>query len=428
MADEIIRRKNFCGIALRQIKDTLADSVYAQLKWAIDKLGFTEYFKFTVSPLQITKTDTGQIIYFRGCDEPVKIKSIKPPGDMHIGVVWFEEKDQLNGIEAVRSIQQSVMRGGDDIIVLSSYNTPLSRKHFLNADANANANANVGRAALGAPQIQGNANQIQGTPRAACPTQTPVTSSKPNRIIHHSYYYDTPREWLGQPFLDEAAYLKSVNEKAYNHEYLGEAIGEGGNIFENITVKNINNLCDFEPDRFWHGIDWGYYPDPWAYVKCCYAAKERRLYIIDEAGEYKKSNQETGRLLINEKKLTKNDIIICDSAEPKSIKDYKTLGLYALGAEKGSGSAAYSTKWLQGLAEIVIRRGEMPENGERIFGVRIREKRGRGNYIGIPRPEQSFYRRGEIRDESAVETRVSPVFTEKSPKLLRRYCENIDKT
>ena len=92
MIDEIMRNPNFCGIALRQVKETLSDSVYQQLIWAIDKLGFSEYFKCTVSPLQITRNDTGQIIYFRRCDEPVKIKSIKPPGDMHIGVIWLKKK------------------------------------------------------------------------------------------------------------------------------------------------------------------------------------------------------------------------------------------------------------------------------------------------------------------------------------------------
>ena len=135
MIDEIIRNPNFCGIALRQVKDTLADSVYSQLVWAIERLGFTEYFKCTASAhMQIKRIDTGQLIYFRGCGDPVRIKSIKPPKGMHIGVVWFEEKDQLKGVEAVRNIQQSVMRGGDDIIVLSSYNTPISRRHFLNRE------------------------------------------------------------------------------------------------------------------------------------------------------------------------------------------------------------------------------------------------------------------------------------------------------
>ena len=326
MIDEIMRNPHFCGIALRQVKDTLKDSVYSQLIWAIDKLGFSEYFKCTESsPMQITKTDTGQIIYFRGCDEPVKIKSIKPPGDMHVGVIWFEEKDQLKGMESVRNIQQSAMRGGDDIIVLSSYNTPISRGHFLNREETCQS-----------PLFKGGLT---------------------NRIIHHSFYYDSPAEWLGQPFIDEAEYLKETNEKAYRHEYLGEAVGEGGAVFENVTAKRFeaddHKKAD-GADSFYFGVDWGFYPDPWAYVKCCYIAKERRLYIIDEASAYKKSNHATAEILLKEKKLTRDDMIICDSSEPKSVTDYINFGLYARGAEKGAGSVGYSMKWLQGLSEIVI--------------------------------------------------------------------------
>jgi len=123
LIDEIMRNKNFCGIALRQIKDTLESSVYAQLKWAVDMLELTDLFECKHSIPQIKKKDTGQIIYFRGCADPFKIKSIRPPKDMHIGVVWFEEKDQLKDGEAVRNILQSVMRGGGDSIILSSYNT-----------------------------------------------------------------------------------------------------------------------------------------------------------------------------------------------------------------------------------------------------------------------------------------------------------------
>ncbi|MCL2774338.1 MAG: PBSX family phage terminase large subunit [Oscillospiraceae bacterium] len=342
LVDEIMRNKNFCAIALRQVKDTLRSSVYAQITGAIDMLGLSEYFTCTtVSPMQITKNDTGQIIYFRGCDDPVKIKSIKPPNGTYIGAVWFEEKDQLKGSEAVRNIQQSVMRGGDDIIVLSSYNTPVSRRHFLNRE------------------------------------ETEISQTKSDRIIHKSSYLDAPPEWLGQPFLDEAEYLKNTNEKAYNHEYLGEAIGESGSVFENVTAKQFGieehkTVREFE--RSYYGVDWGFYPDPWAFVKCCYDSKNRALYIIDETSAVKKSNRETADILINEKGLQKDDLIICDSSEPKSIADYLNYGLYARGAEKGSisskasngggGSVAYSMRWLQGLNRIVIDANKCPQTAK----------------------------------------------------------------
>jgi len=319
LIDELMRNKNFCAIALRQVKDTIKSSVYAQIKWAIDMLGLGESFEYNISGLQIKKKDTGQIIYFRGCDDPVKIKSLRPPKGMHIGIVWFEEKDQIKGSEAVRSIQQSVMRGDDNIIVLSSYNTPVSRRHFLNLEER---------------------------------------EASPSACYHHSYYYNAPRGWLGQAFFDEAEYLKKLNNKAYEHEYLGVAIGESGSVFENLEVRELTQGEQFE--RYYHGVDWGFYPDPWAYIKCAYNTKERVLYILDEAREYKKGNGETANILMSEKRLSEHDILICDSSEPKSISEYKKLGLRAMGAEKGAisggrgSSVAYSMRWLQSLSKIII--------------------------------------------------------------------------
>ena len=406
LVDEIMRNSNLCAIALRQVKDTLKNSVYAQIAGAIEMLGLSDYFTCTISNLQIKKKDTGQIIYFRGCDDPVKIKSIKPPKgvingkpcNMHIGVVWFEEKDQFKGNETIRNIQQSVMRGGDDIIVLSSYNTPISRRHFLNIQAAEN-------------------------------------SSSSNRIIHHSCYTDVPKEWLGQPFLDEAEYLKNTNEKAYRHEYLGEAIGESGNVFENVTVRPfyLEDSSTFE--RFYYGVDWGFYPDPWTFVKCCYSPKDRMLYIIDEARAYKKSNQETAEILINEKGIAIKsgkdfgDMIICDSSEPKSIADYVNCGLYARGAEKGAisskysrssssskslggsrSSIVYSMRWLQGLKEIIIDSDKCPHTAKEFSEYEY--ERGSDNEVlsGYPDRNNHFidavryatnmlWRRGLIKEE-----------------------------
>ena len=111
---------------MRAVKDTLRDSVYANLTWAVDELGLAGLFKCTVSPMQITRRDTGQVIYFRGADDPGKIKSIKPPKGMYIGVVWSEEADQI-APETWRNIQQSAFRGGSDGLTFRSYNTPVRR-------------------------------------------------------------------------------------------------------------------------------------------------------------------------------------------------------------------------------------------------------------------------------------------------------------
>jgi phage terminase large subunit len=236
------------------------------------------------------------------------------------------------------------MRGGDDIIVLRSYNTPISKQHFINREAR----------------------QCRG-----------------ERLVHHSYYYDAPAEWLGGPFFDEAEYLKGVNERAYRHEYLGEAVGTGGNVFENVAAREISEGEVRQFDRIYHGVDFGFYPDPWAYVKCCYDMARRTLYIFDEAVEYRKNNRQTADILLD-KGVTYDDEVVCDSAEPKSVADYQSYGIYARSAEKGPGSVNYSMKWLQGLTEIVIDPKRCPHTSDEFLAYEY-EKTGDGETIsGYP--------------------------------------------
>ena len=171
------------ALILRKVGATLRDSVYNQILWAIDELGLSDYFKSTFSPLEITYKPTGQKIYFRGADDPIKIKSIKPQRG-YIGVVLFEELDQFRGIEEVRNILQSANRGGDKFWNIYCYNPPKSKDNWVNVE---------------------------------------VMTDDVDRLISHSTYLDVPTEWLGEQFFKEAEKLKKKNLQAYEHEYLGIA-------------------------------------------------------------------------------------------------------------------------------------------------------------------------------------------------------------
>lgn len=114
---------NMHALILRKVGNTIKDSVYAQMKWAIDKLDLNEEFMCKVSPMEITYKPTGQKIYFRGADDPLKIKSIKPEFG-YIGIVWFEELDQFSNPEEIRNIQQSAIRGGNEAYKFKSFNPP----------------------------------------------------------------------------------------------------------------------------------------------------------------------------------------------------------------------------------------------------------------------------------------------------------------
>ena len=205
--EELENNPNWCAICIRKVANTLKDSVYSQLEWGMDKLSETypfinENWTKTKSPLEMRNKKTGQMIYFRGADDPGKIKSIKPPKGMYIALIIYEEFDQMAGMNEVRKIDQSVKRGGNEYLTFRVYNTPKSKRHFVNIEKRL---------------------------------------PNPKRLVHRSTYLDVPVDWLGQPFFDDAELLKQNNPTAYANEYLGEETGDGGNVFENVELREI--LC-----------------------------------------------------------------------------------------------------------------------------------------------------------------------------------------
>lgn len=351
IADELLENNpKMCAIIIRRRANTLRDSVYAQMTWALDKLNETyftllEDYKELKTPLEITKISTGQKIYFRGTDDPATIKSIKPPPGMYIGIIWYEEADQLQGMNAIRKINQSIVRGGNDFWIFYTYNTPKSRNHWINIEKR---------------------------------------KKKKNRIVHKSDYTQSPIEWIGQAFIDEAEFIKETSPSTYENEYLGNETGDGGSVFENLEIREITDDEIKHFDRIYRGIDWGWYPDPFHYSKMHFDAARRELYIFDEYRCNKTSNEETWRILHEEKNVSCDDLITADSAEEKSVGDYKAYGSLTKGAEKGPGSVEYSMKWLAGLAKIIIDPERCPKTVEEFERYEFEQDKD-GNYItGYP--------------------------------------------
>ncbi len=159
---------------------------------------------------------------------------------------------------------------------------------------------------------------------------------------------------LGQQFFEDAEFLRQTNPRAYEHEYMGEAIGNGGEGFDNINVREITDHEIQSFDRIYMGIDWGWYPDPFHWAKMHYDAARLTLYIFDEYRANKQSNQTTWQALQTQKGVTGADLITADSAEPKSVGDYASYGAMCRPAVKGPDSVRYGIKWLQSLKSIVI--------------------------------------------------------------------------
>lgn len=309
---EMVKHSQCHAVVMRKVGNTLRTSVYAQICWAIAELGLASKFRCTVSPMECTFLPTGQKILFFGMDDPGKLKSIKVPFG-YIGIAWFEELDQFDGAEQVRNVEQSLFRGGEYSMCFKSFNPPAMARNWAN------------RYAL---------------------------EPKQGKRVHHSTYQTTPAEWLGSRFLNDAEHLKETNETAYRHEYLGEVVGSGTQVFENLKIETISDYQISQFDRILNGVDWGWYPDPWAFNRCYYDAARRTLYIFDELTRRRTGNRETAALVLE--RISQDEIVIADSAEEKSIGDYQSYGIRCRSAEKGPESVNYSTKWLQSLTAIVI--------------------------------------------------------------------------
>ena len=322
---------NSNAIVFRRTANTLRESCYAQIAWAIDMLGVGEYWRGSVAPMSWTYTPTGAQIVFRGLDVSSKLKSIRPKKGT-FRYVWLEEFSELPGENFTRSVMQSVVRGGDKFTVFRSFNPPQSRANWANVFI-------------------------------AQPDERAVTL--------HTSYLDVPAEWLGEMFLYEAERLRDVNETAYNHEYLGIPTGTGGEVFPNITEREITDEEIQQLDYIFSGVDFGFSVDPAVFIRIAYDRKHDTVFILDEiykkhcsnkqladeikargydvTGNYNSYNSPFMGLTVSKEVAT----IVCDSAEPKSIYDLQNEGLRAIPCKKYAGSVIYGIKWLQN-RKIVI--------------------------------------------------------------------------
>lgn len=338
----IMSRPNIHAVCFRKVGNTIQTSIYSQVIWGIFQLGLESLFhmpKTYSSP--ITYVPTGQKIYFMGLDDPNKVKSIKPPFG-YIGITWFEELDQFAGENELRKVTQSTMRGGEDFWDFRTFNPPISKNNWANEY-----------------------------------TETCESYRQKNTLVVRNTYLDVPKKWLGEQFFEEADELKELNERAYIHEYMGVAIGTGGDVFPNACDLDMEEEVPIQDaygneikkvpmwqtfDHIYNGIDWGFALDPFRFVKCHFDRKHLDLYVFDEFTAIKTRNEEVFKQLYQEeKKIKLGELVVADSAEPKSVADFKAYGAFIRGAEKGPDSVRYSIKWLQGLRHIYIDKRRCPE-------------------------------------------------------------------
>lgn len=330
------------AIVFRRTANTMRESVYSQIAWAIDVLDVGDLWRGSVSPMCWTYRPTGAQILFRGLDDSSKLKSIKPRRG-YFRFIWLEEFSELPGENFTRSVMQSVQRGGSRYTVFRSFNPPINASNWANVF---------------------------------------IARPDPRAITLHTTYLDVPAQWVGDDFILEAERLQEINEQAYRHEYLGEATGSGGEVFPNITVRTITDDEINELQYIYAGVDFGFSVDPAVFMRVAYDQKHDTVYLLDEIYKKHLSNNElaaqitakgyeyTGKyenvgFMGYPEVYKEKQVIVCDSAEPKSINDLRNAGLKCIACQKYPGSVIYGVKWLQN-RRIVIDPARTP-NAHREF-------------------------------------------------------------
>lgn len=240
------------AIVFRRTANTMRESVYSQIAWAIDVLDVGDLWRGSVSPMCWTYRPTGAQILFRGLDRSSKLKSIKPRRG-YFRFIWLEEFSELPGENFTRSVMQSVQRGGSRYTVFRSFNPPINASNWANVF---------------------------------------IARPDPRAITLHTSYLDVPAQWLGDDFILEAERLQEINEQAYRHEYLGEATGSGGEVFPNVTVRAITDDEINELQYIYAGVDFGFSVDPAVFIRVAYDQKHDTVYLLDEIYKKGMSNKQ----------------------------------------------------------------------------------------------------------------------------------------
>ena len=362
----IVSNPTVHAICFRKIANTIQTSIFPQVIWGIYQLGLESLFKIPKTySTPIEYIPTGQKIMFMGLDDPMKVKSIKLSFG-YVGITWFEELDQYAGENELRTVTQSTMRGGEDFWDFRTFNPPISKNNWANEY-----------------------------------TETCELERQEDTLVVRNTYLDVPQEWVGQQFIEEAEFLKDINPRAYEHEYMGVPIGTGGDVFTNVQELDMEQLVEVEPhddgygnivsqvpmwqtfDHIYNGIDWGFAIDPTRFVRMHFDKKNLDLYIFAEYNTVQNRIKNIFDDLYENLKLVKREeLVIADSGGGGgfAIADFKAYGAWIRQALKGPESVEYGIKWLQGLRHIYIDKKRCPETFKEFINYEYEQDKD-GNFI-----------------------------------------------
>lgn len=310
-----------CVLVIRRYYNTHRDSTFAQLKWAINRLGVEHLWKATKSPLELVYIPSGQKIMFRGLDDPQSITSITVE-EGELCWVWWEEAFQITMEDDFDKV---------DLSIRGEMSSPLFKQHTLTF--------NPWSEKIWLKKTFFDKVGTDGL-------------SKDGDIFAVTKNYDC-NEFLGDDDRRIFEKMKEENPRRYSIEGEGNWGIAEGLVFENwqeleFDVEYLKRQLDSNGNikyRQLAGIDFGYTNDPTAFIAILADTKNKKIFIYDELYRTRMRNKDIAEAITY--KDFKQQRIIADSADPKSIDELKDLGLRIVGAKKGKGSVKAGIQKLQ---------------------------------------------------------------------------------
>lgn len=304
-------------LVVRKVFRTLKDSCFTELKWAIHRLDVDEFWDIKESPLEITYIPTGQKIYFRGLDDPLKVTSITVEHG-YLCWAWIEEAYELGNENNFNMLDESI-RGA----------IPPETKLFK---------------------------------------QITLTFNPWNE--HHwikKRFFDNPDDetlamttnYLCNEWLDDADHkvfetMRKNNPRRYRVAGLGDWGIVEGLVYENWEEKvfDIDEIRRLVSVRSAFGLDFGYTNDPSALFCGLIDEAVKTIWVFDEMYQYGMSNEEIATEITN--MGYRKERIRAESAEPKSIDRLYNLGIsHIQQARKGKDSVNNGIDFIQDFHIIV---------------------------------------------------------------------------
>ena len=282
-------------LVIRKTFNSHKDSTWTQLKWAAKNLGLDDDWNFSKSPLEATRKSTGRKILFRGLDDPMSITSITVEHG-YLCWAWFEEAFQVMNEDDFNKVDMSIrgqLPDGYYKQITITFN-PWSEKHWLKKRF--------------------------------------FDTNDPN-ILALTTTYEC-NEWLGPD--DRALFeqMKINNPRRYNIEGLGNWGIAEGLVYENFIEQEFDymDISKRAGTKTVFGLDFGYTNDPTAFIAAIVDQENKELYIFDEHYQKAMTNEDIANMI--KYKGYSKETITADSAEPKSIDDIKSKGIYRIKAAK----------------------------------------------------------------------------------------------